>query len=109
MIAKSGHIVGETVATLVNFFNPAVVAFGGTIATTGDQFLAAARETVYRRSLPLATRNLRIVSASPDHSEGLIGVAALLTERLFQPGPLRRWILSGSPRSDVTSLYGVAV
>ena len=45
-------------ATVVNFFNPSLIVIGGGVAQSGDQLLAAIRETVYRRSLPLATRKL---------------------------------------------------
>ena len=45
-------------ASVVNLFNPSLVVVGGGVAQSGDQLLAAIRETVYRRSLPLATREL---------------------------------------------------
>ena len=45
-------------AGMVNFFNPSLIVIGGGVAASGDLFLAAIRETVYRRSLPLATREL---------------------------------------------------
>ena len=48
-------------ATLVNFYNPSLIIIGGGVAEAGDLLLAAIRQVVYRKSLPLATRNLPIV------------------------------------------------
>ncbi|MFF2050303.1 ROK family protein [Leifsonia sp. NPDC058194] len=97
LVAKSGRWVGENVASMVSFFNPSFVAIGGTIAETGDQFLAAVRQTVYRRSLPLATRNLQIIPASLEHSESLVGAAQLALEQVFEISRLQSWISEGSP------------
>jgi predicted NBD/HSP70 family sugar kinase len=106
LVAKSGRLVGENIASMVNFFNPSVVAIGGTIAGTGDLFLAAVRQTVYRRSLPLATRDLRIVPASPDHEEGLLGAASLAAEQVFGREAMRHWIGFGTPAAARAELYG---
>jgi predicted NBD/HSP70 family sugar kinase len=100
-IARSGRIVGETLATLVNFFNPGIVVVGGTIAATGDLFLAAVRQTVYRRSLPLATRDLRIIAANPNHEEGLIGGAALAQTQIFNRSHMNKWVTESTPRALV--------
>lgn len=91
-VSRSGRIVGETLATLVNFFNPGVVVVGGSIAETGDLFLAAVRQTVYRRSLPLATRDLRVMPAEPNHEEGLLGGAALAQTEIFTRSHMNRWV-----------------
>ena len=98
-IAQSGRTVGETLATLVNFFNPGILVVGGSIAATGDLFLAAVRQTVYRRSLPLATRNLRIIAANPNHEEGLIGGAALAQTEIFNRSQMNKWIIERTPRA----------
>jgi hypothetical protein len=46
---------------------------GGGVASVGDLLLAAIGQTVYRRSLPLATRNLRIVQSALSSQSGLHG------------------------------------
>jgi predicted NBD/HSP70 family sugar kinase len=100
-IAQSGRTVGETLATLVNFFNPGILVVGGSIASTGDLFLAAVRQSVYQRSLPLATRDLQIIAAKPNHEEGLIGGAALAQTEIFSRSHMNKWIETSSPRSLV--------
>lgn len=101
-VVQSGRTVGETLSNLVNFFNPGILVVGGSIAATGDLFLAAVRQTVYRRSLPLATRDLRIIAANPNHEEGLIGGAALAQTQIFSRSQMNKWIIESSPRSLVS-------
>ena len=43
---------------MVNFFNPSLLVIGGGVAGAGDRLLATIRQTIYRRSLPLSTRDL---------------------------------------------------
>lgn len=82
-IRQSGRIIGYTLAGMVNFLNPSVIVIGGGVANFGDRFLAAIREIVYRRSLPLATRSLRIERSGLGSHAGVIGAAHVVLEELF--------------------------
>ncbi len=64
MLQEAGQRVGQMLASVVNFFNPSLIVIGGGVAQSGDQLLAAIRQTVYGRSLPLATRSLVIQRSS---------------------------------------------
>jgi glucokinase-like ROK family protein len=97
LLGNSGKLVGEMLATLVSFFNPALVVLGGSVAETGGVFLTAVREAVYRRSLPLATRELRIEVSTLGQSGGVVGAAALALEEIFVPERLGEWIANGPP------------
>jgi glucokinase-like ROK family protein len=97
LLARAGRIVGETLATLVSVFNPAQVIVGGGVAESGDVLLAALREAVYRRSLPLATRELRIVHSPLSNRAGLLGAAYMVADELFSQACLARWLDHGSP------------
>jgi predicted NBD/HSP70 family sugar kinase len=90
-------LVGSTLATLVSFYNPALVVLGGGVVNAGDHVLAAIRESVYRRSLPLATRTLRIEPSSLGETAGLAGAVHLVLDELFTPGRLARWLPDASP------------
>jgi glucokinase-like ROK family protein len=96
LIAEAGRQVGRTLAGIVNFFNPSLIVVGGGVAAAGDVLLAAIRETVYRRSLPLATRELVIQRSSLEHG-GVIGTAAMVADQLFAPRWLARWLDAGTP------------
>jgi glucokinase-like ROK family protein len=97
LLTRSGQLVGETIATLVNFFNPSLVLLGGGVALAGDMILATIREAVYRRSLPLATRQLRIERSTLIPDPSLAGAAHMVLDELFSRQRLGRWLPVGSP------------
>ena len=97
MLTGAGRLVGTTLASLVSLFNPSLVVLGGGVVRSNDQFLAAIRESVYRRSLPLATRSLRIEPASVRDHGGLVGAVHLALDQIFSPACLQMWALEGSP------------
>jgi predicted NBD/HSP70 family sugar kinase len=82
---RAGRALGEGIAHAVNLFNPRVIVVGGQLAHVEEQLFAGIREMVYRRSLPLATRNLQIVRSQLDRRAGLIGLALLLADTIFAP------------------------
>lgn len=97
LLNRSGNLVGRMLATLVNFYNPSLVIIGGGVAAAGDMFLATIRQSVYSRSLPLATRDLRIVRSSNIETIGLQGAAFVVLDELFSRAHLGKWINEGSP------------
>jgi glucokinase-like ROK family protein len=97
LLATAGRRVGAMLASVVNFFNPSLVIIGGGVAQSGDQLLAAIRETVYRRSLPLATRELLIQRSSLGGLGGVIGGSAMVLDQVFSRDSLARWIAVGRP------------
>jgi glucokinase-like ROK family protein len=97
MLGAAGRRVGSMLASVVNFFNPSLIVVGGGVANSPDQFLAAIRETVYRRSLPLATRDLLIQRSSLGGLAGVIGASSMVVDQLFSRASLARWIEAGEP------------
>jgi predicted NBD/HSP70 family sugar kinase len=102
LLQEAGRQVGSMLAGVVNFFNPSLIVIGGGVARSGDALLAAVRETVYRRSLPLATRDLLIQRSSLGALAGVIGAAAMVAGELFARNALPRWVEAGTPRADMT-------
>lgn len=103
LIQAAGHRVGLMLASVVNFFNPSLIVVGGGVAQSGDQLLAAVRETVYRRSLPLATRDLAVQRSSLGALAGVIGASTMVLEQLFSRESLARWMQSGRSVADLTA------
>ncbi|MGE3810894.1 MAG: ROK family protein [Candidatus Nanopelagicales bacterium] len=97
LLANAGQLVGTTLASLVSFYNPALVVLGGGVVRSGDQVLAAIREAVYRRSLPLATRTLRIEPTALRDGGGMTGAVHLALDQLFWHDCLAEWVQHGSP------------
>jgi predicted NBD/HSP70 family sugar kinase len=96
LVQRSARLVGESIAALVNMFNPGVIVVGGAVAGAGEIFLAEVRQRVYELSLPLATRDLSIVQSVGDEKEPLRGGAELAIEQLFEV-TFPRWFASGRP------------
>ena len=83
-IRESGRIVGQVLATLVSTLNPSLVIVGGGVANIGDALLAEIRSAVYRRSLPLATRNLPVVLSGLGGMAGVTGAGVLAAEGVLR-------------------------
>ncbi|WP_022877575.1 ROK family protein [Microbacterium sp. B19] len=96
LIQASARQIGEAVAALVNMFNPSVIVIGGAVAAAGELFLAEVRHRVYELSLPLATRDLAIVTSVNDAREPLRGGVDLAREQLFE-AVFPRWFAEGRP------------
>jgi glucokinase-like ROK family protein len=97
MLESAGRLIGSMLASVVNFFNPSLIVIGGGVANSPDQLLAVIRETVYRRSLPLATRDLLIQHSSLGGLAGVIGASAMVVDQLFARHVIGRWIEVGEP------------
>jgi predicted NBD/HSP70 family sugar kinase len=70
---------------VVNLLNPELVVIGGDLAQAGQALVAAAREVVYQRSLPLSTSELRIQESALGDRAGVIGAAALVLDHVLHP------------------------
>jgi predicted NBD/HSP70 family sugar kinase len=90
MVRDAGRTLGEVLAGTVNFFNPAVIVIGGDIAEAHAQLLAGVREGIFSRSLPLATRDLRIVPSRLGDRAGVIGAATMAIEHVLSPDAVDR-------------------
>jgi glucokinase-like ROK family protein len=97
LLQSAGRRVGQMLAGIVNFFNPSLIVIGGGVANSPDQLLAAIRESIYRRSLPLATRELLIHRSSLGGLAGVIGASSMVVDQLFAREAIGRWIEAGEP------------
>jgi glucokinase-like ROK family protein len=80
IIQRAGSLIGQMLASVVNFFNPSHVFIGGGVTQIGPLFLASVRQSVYHRSLALSTRHLEIQYTPLGGQAGLVGAGALAME-----------------------------
>jgi predicted NBD/HSP70 family sugar kinase len=85
LVRESGRLIGEGLVSAVNLLNPRVIVVGGDMAHADQLLLAGIREAIYQRSLPLATRHLRIVRSVLDDSAGVMGAAMMAIEHVLAP------------------------
>ena len=84
IIQRAGNLIGQMLASVVNFFNPSHVFIGGGITRIGPLFLAAVRQSVYQRSLALSTRHLEIQYTPLGMQGGLIGAGVLAMQETLK-------------------------
>ncbi len=83
IIRESGQLVGDVLASLVNFYNPDMIVIGGGVSNLGNLLLSSIRQAVFHRSLPLATRNLQIVFSEIGADAGISGAVSLALNYMF--------------------------
>jgi glucokinase-like ROK family protein len=108
LLQVAGRRIGSMLASVVNFFNPSLIVVGGGVAGSPEAFLAAIRDTVHGRSLPLATRELLIQRSSLGGLAGVIGASSMVVDQVFARDQLARWIESGAPANAPDVVLGTA-
>lgn len=83
LLIGAGKRLGDVLAKLVNFFNPALIVVGGGLSNLGERYIASIRESVYRRSTPLATSDLVIKRSTLGDRAGVTGAAILVLDEIF--------------------------
>jgi predicted NBD/HSP70 family sugar kinase len=80
---QAGRRIGEVMATVVCLLNPSVVLIGGDLASA--PLLAGIRETLYRLSLPRATRHMTLQLGSLGEDATISGLTRLVVDQQFSP------------------------
>ena len=78
---EAGRLIGEVMATVVCVLNPEVVVVHGDLASA--PLLAGLRETLYRLSLPRATRHLTLQLGVVGDDAPLVGLTRMVVDRQF--------------------------
>ena len=84
LLREAGQRTGEVLATIINFFNPQVLAIGGQLATA-DAFIAGVRQAIYTQCLPMSTDLLEISISAAGPLGGARGVGDALLAHLLEP------------------------
>jgi predicted NBD/HSP70 family sugar kinase len=84
-VRTAGQLAGEVLTTVVSVLNPEILVLAGEMAHTNEYFLTGMRELIYQRSLPRATRNLRVVSTKLGDMASVVGMTELVVDEVFAP------------------------
>ncbi|WP_049871356.1 ROK family protein [Ramlibacter tataouinensis] len=84
IIQRAGSLIGQMLASVVNFFNPSHVFIGGGVTQIGPLFLASVRQSIYHRSLALSTRHLEIQYTPLGAQAGLVGTGVLAMQEALR-------------------------
>ena len=91
-VRDAGRCIGEVLAECINFFNPGAVIIGGDLSEVHQQLLAGMREMSFGRSLPMATRDLRLGHSQLGDRAGVVGAAIMVIEHVLDPAAIDRAI-----------------
>lgn len=94
-LRAAGRVLGEAVAYATSLLNPSIIVIGGALASAGDHLIAGARELIYQRSLPLATRDLRIIPTKFRSRAGIAGAVYLVLDKVLDPASIDRALSAG--------------
>lgn len=83
LIEEIGLKLGESIAGLINIFNPDLVVIGGSLSVTGDYLLAPIRSAIRKYSLNLVNRDSTIALSSLGEKAGVIGACMLARTKLL--------------------------
>jgi predicted NBD/HSP70 family sugar kinase len=84
-VRTAGQHAGEVLTTVVSVLNPEILVLAGDMAQTNGHFVTGLREVVYQRSLPRATRSLRLVTTKLGDTATLLGAVELVLDAAFAP------------------------
>jgi glucokinase-like ROK family protein len=101
LVGGAGRLIGRALAMIVSVFNPSLVVVGGGMSKAGDALLASIKETIYGRSLPLATRDLIVQRSALEGLGGVVGAATMVVDQLLSREALAVWLEGGTPATLV--------
>lgn len=84
-VRQAGRDIGEVLSTCVSLLNPEIIVIGGSLSSAGEHLIAGIRESVYSRSMPLASENLSIVQSKTGREVGIIGASVMAIEYVLDP------------------------
>lgn len=77
VVEHVGLTLGESVANLINIFNPELVVIGGVLSRAGDFLLQSVRASVRKYSLSMVNKDTRLVLSKLNERAGVIGACLL--------------------------------
>ena len=80
---RAGRLLGEVLATSVALLNPQVVVIGGVMGGATPVLMESARDRIYERTVPLATRELFIVSSALGPQAAIQGARHMVIDQTF--------------------------
>jgi len=84
-VREAGRVLGAALAAVVSVVAPSAIVVGGEMAEAPGPLLAGIRESIYQRSSPLATRELRILLSRLGPRAGVVGATTLALEDILAP------------------------
>ncbi|TCL53675.1 putative NBD/HSP70 family sugar kinase [Hydrogenispora ethanolica] len=88
IINETGMVIGMKVANLISIFNTGMVILGGELGRAGDLLLDIVKNTARENTMPEMFDSVQIISSTMQEDPPLMGVYALVLEKVFNMGLL---------------------
>lgn len=88
IFADAMEALGFGVVTIINVFDPDVVALGGGVTRTGEQLFGPVRAIAEKHSMRVPGRKVRVVPAELGENVGLIGAAIVAATESLPPASI---------------------
>ncbi|GAA6529707.1 MAG: ROK family transcriptional regulator [Prevotella sp.] len=83
IVEKMGQKLGESLAGLINIFNPELVVIGGILSLTGDYLLQPIKTSVRKYTLNIVNKDTSIVLSKLKEKAGITGACMLARTHIF--------------------------
>ncbi|MDR3057105.1 MAG: ROK family transcriptional regulator [Prevotella sp.] len=84
LVEEIGQKLGESIAGLINIFNPEMVIIGGTVSVVGDYIMEPIKSAVRKYSLNLVNKDSKMVVSKLKDKAGVVGACMLARSRIFE-------------------------
>lgn len=84
LVEEIGQKLGESIAGLINIFNPEMVIVGGTVSVVGDYIMEPLKSAVRKYSLNLVNKDSKMIVSKLKDKAGIIGACMLARSRVFE-------------------------
>lgn len=93
---RAGRLLGDALATSVALLNPQIVVLGGVMGAASPVLMESARDRIYERTVPLATRELFVAASALGPDAAIQGARHMVIDQTFSARAVdRRLELAG--------------
>ena len=83
LLNKIGLALGKGLSTTIQLLNPDIIVLGGTIANANQYVLTPIQQSLNKNCLEQITRSTSIVISENWEQSGVLGIAAMLYQKIF--------------------------
>ena len=84
VIESMGYKLGQSIAGLINIFNPELVIVGGSLSMTGEYFIHSIKSAILKYSLNLVNKDTKVVLSKLKEKAGVVGSCMIARKNFLQ-------------------------
>ena len=84
VVESMGYKLGQSIAGLINIFNPELVVVGGILSMTGEYFIHSIKSAILKYSLNLVNKDTKIVLSKLKEKAGVVGSCMIARKNFLQ-------------------------